>query len=59
VVERTEKMNYTKEKAANHTRYYPSDTASACALCGGGQGSVYFKGRLICEECIDIVKGLY
>jgi len=52
-------MDLNREKSANQLRYYPNDAVSVCALCGSDLGSVYFKGKLVCEECLDIVKELY
>jgi reverse gyrase len=47
------------EKTVSHLTYYPNEAISACALCGGDVGTVYFKNKLICEECLNLVKELY
>jgi predicted PolB exonuclease-like 3'-5' exonuclease len=52
-------MTRQKEKSANILRYYPDDVLSICALCGNDMGAVYFKEKLICEECLDIIKKIY
>jgi hypothetical protein len=40
-------------------RYHPNDMMSICALCGNDFGSVYFRGKRICEECLGMVKDMY
>jgi hypothetical protein len=52
-------MNRQKEKSANILRYYPNDVLNICALCGSDMGAVYFKEKLICEECLDMIKEMY
>ncbi|MDR1043490.1 MAG: hypothetical protein LBL54_06235 [Clostridiales Family XIII bacterium] len=52
-------MNKREEKSANILRYYPNDVLSICALCGSDMGAVYFKEKLICEECLDMIKEIY
>jgi hypothetical protein len=52
-------MNSNREKSIKQLQYYPTDAANVCALCGSDLGSVYFKGRLVCEECLDIIKEMY
>jgi hypothetical protein len=52
-------MNRICEKSTKRLSYYPSGIASICALCGSDLGSVHFKGKLVCEECLDMVKELY
>ncbi|MDR1496784.1 MAG: hypothetical protein LBS67_07715 [Clostridiales Family XIII bacterium] len=52
-------MNRNRENSAEQIRYYPNQTVGVCALCGSDVGSVHFKGRIVCEECLDIIKELY
>jgi hypothetical protein len=52
-------MNRSSEKPAGQFSYYPNDAVGACVLCGNDRGAVHFKGRIVCEECIDIVKKMY
>jgi hypothetical protein len=52
-------MDRSRERAINKIGYYPSDLVGICALCGNDTGAVHFKGRVVCEECLDIVKEMY
>ena len=36
----------------------PSATISSCVFCGSEFGSINFKGRCVCEECLTFVKDL-
>jgi hypothetical protein len=56
---RNRKMEHYREETTSKPRYYTNNAINGCALCGSGAGAVFFKGRLICEECLDIVKELY
>jgi uncharacterized membrane protein len=51
-------MNRNSEKSARAMRYYPNEAVSACVLCGSDVGYLYFKGKLVCEECYDLMKSL-
>jgi hypothetical protein len=31
----------------------------ACTLCGSKDETVHFKGKAVCEDCLDLVKELY
>ena len=33
-----------------------SGGASFCALCGNDHGKIHFKGKLICEDCLVLMK---
>jgi hypothetical protein len=52
-------MMHHQETVSKQVRYCPDESISACALCGKDMGAVYFKGKLVCEDCIGMVKQLY
>jgi hypothetical protein len=52
-------MNRNREESSVQLRYYPNEAMSICALCGSDVGSVHFKGRIVCEECLDLIKEMY
>ncbi|MDR2163779.1 MAG: hypothetical protein LBO70_07580 [Clostridiales Family XIII bacterium] len=52
-------MNDNSERSRKRINYYPNDAVGVCALCGSDVGSIHFKGRIVCEECLDIIKDMY
>jgi len=36
---------------------YNGTFASSCVLCGNDLGKVHFKGKMVCEDCLDFMKG--
>jgi hypothetical protein len=51
-------MDVSKEKSSETNTYYPNGAGSACVLCGSEAGALYFKGKIVCEECHDLIKNL-
>jgi hypothetical protein len=52
-------MGCQTQNLAQELFYYPQASISTCALCGGAVGTVNFKGKLVCEDCCEVVKDLY
>jgi hypothetical protein len=38
---------------------YAESAQPSCVLCGSDTGMVFFRGKLVCEDCLSFVKGLY
>jgi hypothetical protein len=53
-------MIRNREISATHQiRHYPNDAINVCVLCGNDLGSIYFRGKLICEECLDVIREMH
>lgn len=52
-------MKQQREQIAKKDCGYPQTPDSSCVLCDGAAGTIHFKGKLICESCLEVVKDRY
>ncbi|MDR3073009.1 MAG: hypothetical protein LBU41_05900 [Clostridiales Family XIII bacterium] len=47
--------SYSDEKAETLAAY----EASNCILCGSNCSKFRYRGKMVCENCMGIIKGVY
>jgi transposase len=43
----------------SHEVYYPNMEADTCAICGDIIGNLAFRGKLVCEDCQNLIKAVF
>jgi len=53
-------MNIEKVQGTHNAKCnYAYSRADLCVLCGKELGTVCYRGKVVCEDCIDLIKTLY
>lgn len=50
---------YDNESQAEYLLFTPPAALHTCVFCGNNEGTFDFKGKVVCEDCLDYVKDLY
>jgi transposase len=43
----------------SHEVYYPVMETNTCAICGEVIGNLHFRGKMVCEDCRDLIKAVF
>ena len=50
---------YDGEDLVDSLVFAPPTALNTCVFCGSSEDTFEFKGKIVCEECLDFVKDLY
>ena len=50
---------YDNKALADYLLFAPPRAVNTCVFCGNSENTFEFKGKIVCEECVDFVKDYY